>query len=177
MKATRHKMPPMRIRRNLARLALFLNNMNPLYRSNTEFDMDVYFRAEGVDFNPYDAKKHYNECGTSACAAGHGPIAGIRPRKYDSWPDYIERDFLGMDSCSNDGWALFRFLFGQSHPDDPQLAAMRIANYAQEGIIYDGIDYTPWYEEHGPLIDWDHIKKLSEWGKKKPKIKPADDQN
>lgn len=40
------------------------------------------------------------ECGTAACAAGHGPTAGVDPEPGETWAGYSYRAFIDY----GDGW-------------------------------------------------------------------------
>lgn len=71
-------------------------------------------------------------CGTVACAAGHGPLAGIPfiPQDDGQWGRYTERAFTGP---SYDGWS-WMFSSGWKKADDtPQGAAARIRYFLQHG--------------------------------------------
>lgn len=69
-------------RANLRKLARFLDRVQP-----KRFDMSTF-----TNQSAYPAEAKY-ECGTVACAAGHGPACGIKANKRESWLDYTERAF------------------------------------------------------------------------------------
>ena len=63
------------------------------------------------------------ECGTSACAVGYAPLAGIKPTPRDTWESFCSREFCDIHSRA------MTFLFVGTHEDCPHAAARRI-NYA-----------------------------------------------
>lgn len=82
---------------NLAILATYLEKLPPDYR---EFEMACFYESED------DSDEHYiktgNKCGTAACAAGHGPAAGLLLTWQDlesrhpwsgTWVFYLEKIF------------------------------------------------------------------------------------
>jgi hypothetical protein len=72
---------------NLRQLADYLLTLPAEY---PDFEMDSYVQ----DDNDHDGKAYVAECGTAACAAGHGPIAGITPLPEEEWDDYCYRAFV-----------------------------------------------------------------------------------
>lgn len=110
-------------RTNLATLAQFLPSIDPRY-----FRMAAY-RGDAGD--PID--NIY--CGTSACAAGWGPSAGIRPLPEEerSWRRYCGRAF-GATVDEHPGESLWRFIFAPNWPDDPIQASQRIAYVLDHGV-------------------------------------------
>lgn len=96
---------------NLRKLAAYLAALPKDYE---HFDMEDYFTMGNNPFALYYVgelrKRDYNICGTAACAAGHGPAAGIRAKKYEGWCDYCERVFglkyyeIGWEWCFGDEW-------------------------------------------------------------------------
>jgi hypothetical protein len=72
------------------------------------------------------------DCGTVACAVGHGPRAGIEAEPGENWLDYAARAF-GVDHTAR----AFDFLFSGTltYVDNtPSGAAARIRCYLEEGI-------------------------------------------
>lgn len=73
---------------NLRKLSAYLKTLPPEY---PDFEMSLFVNDEdrgsalSLAFEP--------ECGTAACAAGHGPAAGIAPIRGETWADYSERAF------------------------------------------------------------------------------------
>lgn len=120
---------------NLTRLAEYLAQLPDDYE---KFSMkaycstnDEYGYIEDDDFGPdLAAAILANECGTVACALGHGPSAGITPTEDDNcWESYSENRF-GLFWMS-DGWA---HCFGVEWAQDPETntpkaAAERIYEY------------------------------------------------
>lgn len=70
---------------NLRTLASYLLTLPAEY---PDFEMASYVR--GVDS---EALVEMPECGTAACAAGHGPKAGVAPLFGETWETYSERAF------------------------------------------------------------------------------------
>ena len=67
-------------------------------------------------FNQYNQHACKHTCGTSACAVGHGPSAGIEPLRDESWVKYSKRVFieftetdrlaeLAWEWCFSDEWS------------------------------------------------------------------------
>jgi hypothetical protein len=88
-------------RANLTKLAAYLRTLPVDY---PDFAMEDYVRG-GYSSGP----AHVPECGTAACAAGHGPSAGIAPFKGENWADYSSRAFAGpieaWSWCFDSAWA------------------------------------------------------------------------
>ena len=117
-------------RENLAKLATFLEALPADY---SHFRMAVYAnnpRSGEIDVNDI-SQRDLNECGTSACAVGHGPAAGIPVSPDDrTWHGYEKRVF-GVsldDDYDTPSYDLWSRLFGPHHPDNPRAAAARIRN-------------------------------------------------
>ena len=115
-------------RSNLEKLAAYLDTLPVDY---DKLDMsgfavsDLVTEIELGDFSP----KVLHQCGTAACAAGHGPSAGIRiNRTLDgSWHNYTERAFGATDF--DDLWdRCFDGDLGGNHID----AAARIHTWLAE---------------------------------------------
>lgn len=78
-------------RNNLKRLASYLESLPADY---SHFGMRTYFSHNGNDIDITEAENVCVPCGTSACAVGHGPYAGIKVRADDdSWNEYCDRAF------------------------------------------------------------------------------------
>ncbi len=135
---------------NLARLAVHLRSLPEGYR---EFEMAMYYHGrvnpdevnhpyQLEEFNLHANKQAGYACGTSACAVGHGPAAGIpmlwvgaRP---ESWLEYQSRAF-GPDVYE----ALFHGSW--SNVDNtPHGAAARIAYVLDKPEL--AVDMTPEFE-------------------------------
>lgn len=122
-------------RENLEKLAAYLEALPPDYGS---FRMDI-FMSEAGEHRLADGHDPY-ECGTVACAIGHGPAAGIplneeeikilrsadgRIGFHHMWEDYSDRVFF--DSNVHDLWWTWCFSGLWSRVDDtPQGAVKRI---------------------------------------------------
>ena len=79
--------------KSLRKLAAYLMTLPADY---PDFEMDDYIgRWDGIS----SSYAHKAECGTAACAVGHGPRAGIRPKPREWWSNYSER-FSGFEEHS-----------------------------------------------------------------------------
>lgn len=136
---------------NLARLALHLRTMRPSKR----FDMGGFaVNSEGDELFPIETP----ECGTSCCAAGHGPLIGILGKKEETWNRYCGRVF-GADPYIGpiQGSLLFGFLFSGGWPNVPSQAAKRIA-WALEGKSWGWTNEASEIPASRP--DWSAIEAL-----------------
>lgn len=89
-------------RANLRTLADYLRQLPPEY---PDFAMDLFTR-DGRGWSHDEA--HVIVCGTAACAAGHGPSAGVEPLPGEGWNEYSERAFAGGGAwnwCFDGYWA------------------------------------------------------------------------
>jgi len=86
---------------NLRKLADYLLTLPAQY---PDFEMASY--AKNVDASDLVTVP---ECGTAACAAGHGPLAGVRPLFGETWDTYSHRAFASKDDawswCFSASWA------------------------------------------------------------------------
>ena len=139
-------------RTNLDTLASFLERHIP----PPEFDMSRFIRITNKTpywadaFEPYecDAAK-YEQCGTVACAVGHGPLAGIPAIPGEGWIMYASRCFIGSVTEEDNGFEgeynrLFKYLFGEkwaSFDNTPQGAAARIRYFLDKGLPENSTDY------------------------------------
>jgi hypothetical protein len=78
------------------------------------------------------------ECGTIACAVGHGPGAGIMPTLADeTWPNYAERVFGAFSDPAEDilvhAWC-FDGIWSE-HDNTPEGAAKRIIYMLDHGGV------------------------------------------
>ena len=144
---------------NLARLALYLRTQKP----SKAFDMSDYARDydsdEGCDLEPCEVveRKKEHPCGTSCCAAGHGPLIGIRPLVCERWMDYVFRVF----GKSQRAWS---WMFGPEWVPDKEQAARRIALVASgQPIFPDWLVGDPYVVPD--VIDWN---KLNDFAKNEP---------
>lgn len=74
-------------------------------KTAVQFDMNTYATPDVREErffrfkDDYEFPKHFldfikageHDCGTAACAIGHAPAAGIKPRRYESWHSYSHR--------------------------------------------------------------------------------------
>jgi hypothetical protein len=146
-----------RQRNNLAKLATYLEQLPADYE---HFDMTSYVDHKG-DCDIFEdktlerafvqnPKATIHNCGTVACAAGHGPAAGIPLRRDErvltldwwdgtptaeiDWAAYIKRAF-GVSQ--GDDWT---WMFGGDWADvdnTPQGAAKRIRYFLEHGVPED----------------------------------------
>lgn len=144
-------MPTKKQRQNLAKLAIYLESLPPSYK---HFDMQDYADHNGVcqlaDSPRILAAKKPNEflanCGTVACAAGHGPAAGIKfaraelRNRWVLWSSYVGRVFgAGEGSCDDENGELFDFLFAsfwQDYDNHHYGAAARIRYFLATGEVH-----------------------------------------
>lgn len=111
-------------RPNMARLAAHLMALPADYR---EFDMKQWS----------EERPQRTTCGTVACAAGHGPMAGIRALPGEEWYGYVSRVFT--DDLYERRWC-----FGADWTDidnTPHGAARRIRHLLDHGLPAD------WWEQ------------------------------
>lgn len=126
---------------NSANLLLLAERLDRLPKNYEHFDMQVYTSA---DLDPSKVtRKVIHNCGTVACAVGHGPtIRGLEAKSTDlDWEDYCLRVF-GIDFHS----AAFDFMFGPDWSDldnTPHGAAKRIRYYVANGIPSPEDFYNP----------------------------------
>lgn len=130
-------MPTKEQRENLIKLAAKLDTLPDEYE---HFNMRTFLSHNGTcDVHPDEMLQrgdasYIDNCGTVACAIGHGPAAGIPllPSEVDedegiNWALYTERAF-GIYTFTND----FDFLFGGGwtrHDNTPRGASARIRYY------------------------------------------------
>lgn len=135
-------------RNNLQKLATYLKALPEGYE---HFHMGTYFQDRGDEYSgqcPSELEtQSYTRCGTIACAAGHGPAAGvIATIDGCSWDEYILEEF-GVEWRCNSGDANWSYLFAwnwELFDNTPQGAGERIeyflANGVPEGFIQDGFE-------------------------------------
>lgn len=96
----------------------------------------------------------YSSCGTTACAIGHGPLAGIPVKPNETWAGYETRVF-GMTMMGVNG-RVWRFLFAaewtQSHLNNTAKgSAARIDYFLKHGVpnfYFSEVDDSdrPWFK-------------------------------
>lgn len=114
---------------NLRKLSDYLLQLPDGYE---HFDMSHYYTTNGdAAFLKYYVG--FDECGSVACAIGHGPAAGVPIFDTDSsWPAYAIRSF-GFNELTGS------FIFGydwHSIDNTPRGAANRIQYTLQHGLIH-----------------------------------------
>lgn len=89
---------------NLRKLAAYLWTLPADY---PDFEMNRFTQdARGLS----NSQAHVAQCGTAACAVGHGPIAGVAPRYRETWWEYSKRAFFGAAEglftwCADEDWS------------------------------------------------------------------------
>lgn len=130
--------------RNLTKLANYLDTLPEGYE---HFDMDKFYADRFDGF--FTSETNLNERGAVACAVGHGPAAGIRPRKHHwrgngriGWVSYSEELLLPdgevWDFLFSNGWA--------ERDNTPRGAAARIRYVLSGGEIPDPRDLKDFYD-------------------------------
>lgn len=127
---------------NLKKLADYLA------KGNTEkiFNMEEFCTGSYENYDDETIALENYDCGTAACAMGHGPAAGIKPFLHEDWWDYSRRAF-GIDQSEMDaGFDAFQWMFSSvwAHIDNtPQGAAARIY----------------WFLDHGEKVPEDYLEQ------------------
>lgn len=108
-------------RDNLKTLADYLISLPADY---DHFDINTYFRTRELKHVSAKARLDYNECGSAACAIGHGPAAGIPflPEDHGIWSRYANRVFGTSEIGSPEG----QHMFGMDNENTAHSAAQRI---------------------------------------------------
>jgi len=149
---------------NLKKLADYLDTLPDDYDA---FNMRSFIRLNnyngwGLADNREDyllCKASLHECGSVACAVGHGPAAGICMTPLEAqmreWNGYTDRCFV--DSASEAFSWMFGGLWGFADGDNtPRGAAARIRYYLDRGVPSDFIEpaitdhaiYAPYLKEN-----------------------------
>lgn len=104
------------------------------------FDMTVFFTDENEEsINPSKSVTHYkNECGTTACFAGLGPLAGVSGKGFSLWWDYIEIKFGAFSASGQYRWM---FHHNWATVDNTLAGACKRARIFLESGIPDDWDY------------------------------------
>ncbi len=130
-------------RKNLLKLVIYLEAL-PV--ATKKFDMSSYIRrpSSWTIPKPIEVPELYAECGTVACAAGHGPMAGIKPKSGERWIEYVDRVFALKNSefhwCFTGDW--------DGVDNTPHGAAARIRWMLDKGVPEDAHDQS---YGHAPL--------------------------
>ena len=123
-------------RDNLLKLAAYLETLPDDYE---QFDMSEYMMKQDGKYweAVYVHELPKNDCGTVACAVGHGPAAGIRVYGDIDWESYSDRvfgefedDYFGWDYMFSASWSC--------SDNTPKGAAARIRTYVTLGHTPDG---------------------------------------
>lgn len=121
-------------RDNLLKLADYLDKLPDDYQQFHMFD----YMAErhGMGWETFSLEERAKpECGTVACAVGHGPAAGIRIYGDHDWESYADRVFGDMPLDD------FQYMFGSEWSDydnTPKGAATRIRTVVELGSAPEG---------------------------------------
>lgn len=123
-------------RANLLTLANYLMKLPDDYE---HFGMAHFFEGD-------HAVTDVAHCGTTACAVGHGPAAGITPLPHH-WDTYGQSSRLDWWDYSKDllcsmGSGAWDFMFSgcwDEHDDTPRGAAARIRYVLKGGLIPDSL--------------------------------------
>lgn len=124
-------------RDNFFKLAFHLYNL--IQTEVLDFDMDTF--------------QNKTDCGTIACACGHGPFAGVKMKSTESWQSYAKRCFIGTTNYSNCRYNLHMWCFsaGWSPIDNtPKGAAKRIFMMLEHGIPVGKFFNKKIYESYEP---------------------------
>ena len=99
----------------------------------------AHFSGE-IDRHPvFMTQDVYSHCGTVACAAGHGPMAGIEAKPHESWTAYTDRVFgtkINGHFSEKDMYS-WHWMFGAvwtKIDNTPKGAAARIRRYLDRGV-------------------------------------------
>jgi hypothetical protein len=121
-------------RTNLAKLAAYLRTLPADY---PDFAMNDFV----LDSSGKKGIAHVASCGTAACAVGHGPKAGIKPKSGESWHAYSYRTLIPImfgDDVDDDAWA-WCFSGIWAHVDNTvHGAAARIEWMLEHGVPKNG---------------------------------------
>ena len=129
---------------NLVKLARRLRALPENYE---RFGMRMFYMPKKYEYRP-PATAERVECGTVACAVGHGPSAGVQGRLDESWSAYAKRCFTDGES------RIFLWLFSgmwDHYDDTPRGAAARIAYFLHTGRAHSpGSATREMYREYLP---------------------------
>jgi len=124
-------------RANLTKLAAYLRTLPEDY---PDFAMSQFVAgAYGQGFDPASVP----ECGTAACAAGHGPSAGVPFIPGETWAEYSFRAFVPREDEDGNDWGDWDWCFGAgwaSTDNTAHGAAARIEWFLKNGVPDDGDD-------------------------------------
>jgi len=138
--------------KNLAKLTIFVRDSIPPPKFN--------IRSFHSEENEYPADATYNECSTSACFCGYGPLAGIKPRKAEDWNDYAGRVFGAKLECFEDH-AIFELLFDGTHKNSKVAAIKRGAYFLMNGLPKTNLYLGHWEAPRSFSPNWPEIEKIA----------------
>lgn len=137
--------------KNLAKLITFVRaKVAP-----PKFDITSFHSEE----NDTPSEAVYNHCGTTACFCGYGPLAGIQPRKHESWFDYARRNF-GAECSWFTPSELFDLLFSEDHKNSKVAACKRGAYFLQNGLP-ESDSLNTWETPRSFIPEWDAIAEIA----------------
>jgi len=136
-------------RSNLRKLATHLESLPNDYQN---FTMTFFLLSEDDGDTTFALSEPIpTDCGTVACAIGHGPSAGIPTVGIETWFEYAERVF-GVEYETSEWDYLFNNKWARDD-DTPHGAAKRINTYLDSGIPASG-----WWRTLGSLYGPDHAQ-------------------
>ncbi len=114
---------------NIENLKTLGHYLLSLPKGYDKFCMLVYCSSYA---EPYEAAEMLTKCGTVACAAGHGPSAGIDPDENEGWGQYILGKFGVTYSSAFYGWCFYDAW--ETFDPGPQQAGKRILYLLKHGL-------------------------------------------
>lgn len=135
---------------NLKKLADYLSALPEEY---SHFDMETFYRRiiidhyEKYNFKNFDDGTYLNECGTVACALGHGPAAGIEVGDSTNWYAYGLK-FIEENSSNEQVWGFLFSVEWVKIDNTPQGAAKRIYWILDGNKIPVRNDWEDWEENN-----------------------------
>lgn len=124
--------------------------------------LSAYLRGVVEDFdmryfNQYERDACKHACGTSACAVGHGPSAGLKPLLGERWISYSKRVFIEFNDDTKLAELAWEWCFSDewSGVDNTALGASRRIDYLLEHGLDDVISVTDrgWDYVIGEYVD------------------------
>ncbi len=124
---------------NIRKLSSYALNLPEDYK---HFDMDDFCISDDTfQPSPVEAKEILKAtcngvCGTAGCLLGHGPVAGIAPRRDEGWNDYSTRAF---GAYRDSGWYSdvsreWLWCFGMTWGNNPADGALRLQYWLDYGV-------------------------------------------
>ena len=135
-------------RDNLITLASYLQTVEPptfdmkgFFNPSPTLELTLNKKSKMWDYASAATEEVYRTCGTVACAAGHGPLAGIKPLKTETWLNYTKRVFGAHNGIyGSEEYLLWQWLFSMSWAfvdNTAKGAAARILWYIANGKVPD----------------------------------------